>query len=61
MYVEHTPEQKELRAELRAYFAELITPEVQAELKGMEGGATHRKIVERMGADGWLGVGWPRE
>jgi alkylation response protein AidB-like acyl-CoA dehydrogenase len=27
----------------------------------MEGGPTHRRIVRQIGADGWLGVGWPKE
>ena len=24
-------------------------------------GAAMRKVVRQMGADGWLGIGWPRE
>ena len=61
MHVDYTPEQKALRAEIRAYFSELITPEVRSDLKGMEGGTRYREIIGRMGADGWLGVGWPKE
>jgi alkylation response protein AidB-like acyl-CoA dehydrogenase len=61
MDINHTPEQKALRRELREYYARLITPEVRAELKGMEGGPTHRRIVRQIAADGWLGVGWPKE
>ncbi len=37
MYVDLTGEQKALRAELRAYFAELITDEARQELSGSEG------------------------
>ena len=33
MYVAYTPEQEALRQELRAYFAELMTPEVEAEVR----------------------------
>ena len=61
MYIDHTPEQKALGAEIREYFTGLITPEVRAQLKGMHGGPTYRRIVERMAADGWLAVGWPVE
>jgi alkylation response protein AidB-like acyl-CoA dehydrogenase len=61
VHVDYTPEQKALRSELRAYFAELMTPEARAGLEGMEGGPRYREIIRRMGADGWLGVGWPRE
>jgi hypothetical protein len=59
MFVEHTTEQKALRQELRAYFEKLMTPEIRAGLVGMEGGPAYRDVVRRMGADGWLGVGWP--
>ena len=30
MYIAYTPEQEALRRELRAYFAALMTPEVEA-------------------------------
>ena len=62
MFLTYTPEQEALRDELRAYFAELLTPEVRAGLGGPgEGGDTWRKTVRQMGEDGWLGLGWPKE
>jgi len=62
MHLEETPEQLALRAELRAYFAELLTPEVRHALDfEPEGGETFRRVVRRMGSDGWLGIGWPVE
>ena len=62
MFLDYTPEQKQLRDELRAYFAELLTPEVRASLGGPgEGGETWRRVIRQMGADGWLGLGWPKE
>ncbi len=62
MHLEETPEQLNLRAELRAYFAELLTPEVRHALDfEPEGGETFRTVVRRMGTDGWLGIGWPVE
>jgi alkylation response protein AidB-like acyl-CoA dehydrogenase len=62
MHLEETAEQLALRAELRAYFAELLTDEVRHELDTeSEGGETFRRIVRQMGKDGWLGIGWPIE
>jgi len=58
-------EQLALRDELRAYFARILTPEVREEFGPgtsyhYQGPAYHR-IVRQMGADGWLGLGWPKE
>jgi 3-oxocholest-4-en-26-oyl-CoA dehydrogenase alpha subunit len=61
MYVDYNPEQKALRAELRAYFAKLVTPDLREQLHGLETSPLHKKLVRQMGRDGWLGVGWPRE
>jgi len=62
MHLEETPEQLALRAELRAYFAQLVTPEVRHALDSeTEGGEAFRKMVRQMGSDGWLGIGWPVE
>jgi alkylation response protein AidB-like acyl-CoA dehydrogenase len=62
MYIAYTPEQEALRRELRGYYAELLTPEIREALhRGMGTGPTMRAVVKRMGADGWLGIGWPKE
>jgi len=62
MNVEMTPEQCSLREELRGYFAGIMTPELVGEIKGSEGGGPlYRKALKKMGADGWLGIGWPVE
>jgi alkylation response protein AidB-like acyl-CoA dehydrogenase len=62
VYIDLTPDEKALRDQLRAYFAELITPEVLAEVAGTEGGGPlYTQVLQRLGADGWLGVGWPTE
>ncbi|MGO8863152.1 MAG: acyl-CoA dehydrogenase family protein [Acidimicrobiales bacterium] len=62
MHLEETPEQLALRAELRGYFAQLLTEDVRRSLDTeSEGGETFRRIVRQMGADGWLGIGWPKE
>jgi alkylation response protein AidB-like acyl-CoA dehydrogenase len=60
-----TPEQESLRAELTAYFAELVTPEVRASLQASTGefGDTdaYKAVIRKIGQDGWLGIGWPEE
>src|SRR5687767_9568846 len=62
MYIDLSPEQKRMRADLRAYLAELVTDEVLAEVAGSEGGGPlYTRVLKRLGADGWLGVGWPVE
>ncbi|WP_324787672.1 acyl-CoA dehydrogenase family protein [Streptomyces sp. H51] len=62
MHLAYTPEQQRLRTELRAYFAGLMPDDASAR----HGGAAaqkrfYRHTVRRLGADGWLGVGWPEE
>ncbi len=62
MNIQFTPQQLALRDELRAYFAELMTPELAAECErdmGEGGGPLWREALRKMGRDGWIGVGWP--
>lgn len=62
MYLEYTPEQRELSRELRAYFEALLTPEVREALGGTnEDRPAYREVVRQIGRDGWLGLGWPTE
>src|SRR5438552_4625037 len=62
MEIGYTKEQDALRQELREYYADLLTPEVEEGLANSHGiGPVMRKVVRQMGADGWLGVGWPKE
>ncbi|MCX2982588.1 acyl-CoA dehydrogenase [Halieaceae bacterium IMCC14734] len=64
MKVEFTPQQNALREELRAYFGELMTPELMDECSrdmGEGGGPLWRTALKKMGADGWIGLGWPEE
>ncbi len=63
MKIEFTPEQEALRKELRAYFDELMTPDLKAELLltiGEGGGPLFWKAMDKMGKDGWVGVGWSK-
>ncbi|MDQ1655138.1 MAG: 3-oxo-4-pregnene-20-carboxyl-CoA dehydrogenase beta subunit, partial [Cryptosporangiaceae bacterium] len=61
MFVDLTGPQRVLQSELREYFAGLLTPGERAELLYSRHGTAYRAVVRRMGRDGWLGVGWPRE
>src|ERR1700726_402279 len=62
MEIAYTEEQEGLRRRLRDYYTELLTPEVRDELSRSQGvGPTVRRVVRQMGADGWLGIGWPKE
>ncbi|MCA2209378.1 acyl-CoA dehydrogenase family protein [Nocardia rosealba] len=65
MRVAYTPQQEELRAELRAYFAGLMTPERKKALSLQTGeygeGDVYREVVRQMGRDGWLTLSWPKE
>src|SRR6202011_5630363 len=62
MYLDFTPEQKELRAEIRASLEAVMTPERIAAVAGrMEGGDPVKECVQALGAANLLGVGWPKE
>jgi 3-oxo-4-pregnene-20-carboxyl-CoA dehydrogenase beta subunit len=61
MFIDLTPEQRQLQAELRQYFSNLISSD---EMKAMEKdrhNEAYRAVIKRMGKDGKLGVGWPKE
>ncbi|MET8996990.1 acyl-CoA dehydrogenase family protein [Amycolatopsis sp. NPDC004169] len=65
MRIDYTLQQHALAAELREYFAELMTPERRAGLRSGGGeygdGLAYKEIVRQLGKDGWLALGWPPE
>ncbi|MEU7139083.1 acyl-CoA dehydrogenase family protein [Nocardia sp. NPDC046473] len=61
MFIDLTAEQRQLRGELRSYFADLVTPDEEAAMAVNRHGDAYREVVRRMGRDGWLGVGWPKQ
>ncbi len=62
MYVGYSKEHEALRDELRDYYAGLITPETESELRKGEGIDDYSKSVwKQMATDGWCGLGWPAE
>ncbi|MFI6042569.1 acyl-CoA dehydrogenase family protein [Nocardia sp. NPDC051321] len=65
MHIDFTEEQQQLRKQLRAFFADLMTPDIQAALAGPGGeyGApeAYKQVVRTLGSSGWLTLGWPEE
>jgi 3-oxocholest-4-en-26-oyl-CoA dehydrogenase alpha subunit len=59
--VAYTPAQEALRREFRAYLAQVMTPEARAATRDRESGPAYREVIRRMGRDGWLTPGWPKE
>jgi alkylation response protein AidB-like acyl-CoA dehydrogenase len=63
MQISYTPEQEQLRQQLREYFAGLMTPELRAALAYTGGeygdGQAYKRVVRQLGRDGWLAIGWP--
>jgi alkylation response protein AidB-like acyl-CoA dehydrogenase len=67
----YTPEQEELRREVRAFIAEHLTPEVVEEMEGLsEGFGVSRSVArgplvselfKKIGERGWLGISYPKE
>jgi len=61
MYLELTDDQAALQGTLREYFANLVTPAEADSMLVTRHGGLYRDVVKRMGRDGWLGVGWPKQ
>lgn len=58
---ELTADQRALKAELRDYFADLVTPEDHREMGRDRHGPTYQRTIKQLGQDGWMGIGWPTE
>ncbi|MCB1248910.1 MAG: acyl-CoA dehydrogenase family protein [Acidimicrobiales bacterium] len=62
MHIGYTEAHEQLRRELRTYYDRLLTPDLMRDIAESEGvGPSVREVVRQMGADGWLGIGWPTE
>ncbi|MGW2283652.1 acyl-CoA dehydrogenase family protein [Streptomyces phaeochromogenes] len=61
MHLAPTERQRRLRAELRTYFRDLMPDGPPAPGESAAPGASDRQraLLRRIGADGWLGLGWP--
>ncbi|MCC3312939.1 acyl-CoA dehydrogenase family protein [Nocardia africana] len=61
MFIALTPQQQALQQEIRTYFRSIVSDQDARELLHDRHGPVAQRIVRRLGADGWLGVGWPKE
>lgn len=61
MFIDLTPEQRQLQAEMRQYFSTLVSPEEAKAMETDRHNEAYRAIIKRMGSDGKLGVGWLKE
>ncbi len=59
--LELTDDQRAFKQEARDYFAGLVGPEDRRTLLTERHGEVYHRIIKQMGADGWMGVGWPTE
>jgi len=62
MEIGYTPEQEELRAQLREYYDKLLDPDTVEKIRDARGvGGPMRAVWKQMCSDGWAGIGWPTE
>ena len=63
MELDFTTEQRKFQDELRVYFADMMTVALTGELSEcLEGGGPeYCKAMRQMGADGLLGISWPKQ
>ena len=64
MELAYSDQHERLRAELRSYFAALMTPQRRAALVGdgeYGDGSAYKDIIRQLGADRWLTLSWPEE
>jgi len=61
----YPPELLAFREEFRRYLDQVVTPELVQELRSRDGlestGPLARAFMQRLGQDGYLGIGWPKE
>ena len=60
MFVELTEAQLTLQKQLRDYFSDLVSDHDAEVMMTERHGETYRKIIKKMGSDGWLGAGGVR-
>jgi alkylation response protein AidB-like acyl-CoA dehydrogenase len=65
LHIALSRDQERLRSELREYFEQLVTPERRSALQASSGefgeAGAYKEVIREIGADGWLGIGWPEE
>jgi alkylation response protein AidB-like acyl-CoA dehydrogenase len=58
---ELTAEERAFKQEARAYLTGLASDADRDEMRTDRHGPAYHRIIKQMGADGWMGVGWPQE
>jgi alkylation response protein AidB-like acyl-CoA dehydrogenase len=58
---ELTDEVRAFKQEARDYLTGLVGESDHDEMRTDRHGPAYHRIIKQMGADGWLGVGWPKE
>ena len=58
---ELTAEERAFKQEARAYLTGLVSDDDRDEMRSDRHGPAYHRIIKQMGADGWMGVGWPKE
>ena len=58
---ELTAEERAFKQEARAYLSGLTSDADRDEMRTDRHGPAYHRIIKQMGADGWMGVGWPKE
>ena len=65
MHIALSDHHERLRSQLRAYFSDLVTPDLLRALAASTGEfgdvEAYKGLIRRLGSDGWLGIGWPEE
>ncbi|MDR8408967.1 acyl-CoA dehydrogenase family protein [Nonomuraea sp. 3-1Str] len=61
MLIDLTPDQRGLRDELREYFRHCLTDDERRKIADDPFGETYMEHCRRLGRDGKLGLGWPKE
>jgi 3-oxo-4-pregnene-20-carboxyl-CoA dehydrogenase beta subunit len=59
--LELTEAQRAFKAEVREYFSGLTSDDDRLEMMTDRHGPAYHRNIKQMGADGWMGVGWPKE
>ncbi len=59
--LELTQDQRAFKAQVRDYFEHLVTRDEVLDMMADRHGDTYHEVVRRLGRDGWMGVGWPKQ
>ncbi len=58
---ELSAQEQTFKAEARTYLTDLVNADDREEMRSNRHGPAYHRIIKQMGADGWMGVGWPKE